>query len=151
MTFPAEWNEKEKVLEALLPLSWLHRRRNSVRLKFIADADLNQDLVRGVLRHDASIDFLSASDGGTPGLADRQVLELAAATGRILVSHDRHTMTEELYRFPADGHSSPGLIIVTQEMDEGDAIDDLLLIWAASPAQELRDRVRWVPIRTTNE
>jgi len=115
-------------------------------LKFIADADLNQDLVRGVLRYDGSIDFLNASEGGTRGLPDRQVLEIAAATGRVLVSHDRHTMTAEFYRFLADGHSSPGLIIVKQEMDEGDAIEELLLVRSTSPPEELRDQIFWIPM-----
>jgi hypothetical protein len=59
-------------------------------------------------------------------------------------------MVGEFYRFLPDGHSSPGLIIVTQDTDEGGAIDDMLLIWAASRADELRDRVRWVPIRSIN-
>jgi uncharacterized protein DUF5615 len=118
-------------------------------LKFIADADLNEDLIRGMRRNEASIDFQTASDGGTRGLADRQVLELAAAAGRVVVSHNRNTMVGEFWRFLSDGHTSPGLIIVTQDLDEGDAIQDLLLIWAASGEQELRDRVRWVPI--TNE
>jgi len=77
-------------------------------------------------------------------------LELAAVAGRVLVSHDRNTMAGEFYRFLAEGRSSPGLVIVTQDLDEGDAIDDLLLIWAASRAEELSDRVRWVPIRSMN-
>jgi hypothetical protein len=119
--------------------------------KLIADADFNEDLIRGMLRHEWSIDFLTASDGGTRGLPDRQVLELAAAAGRVVVSHDRNTMVREFYRFLVEGHSSPGLIIVTQDLDEGDAIDDPLLIWAASRADELRGRVRWVPIRPTDE
>jgi hypothetical protein len=115
-------------------------------LRLIADADLNQDLVRGVLRNDGSIDFLNASEGGTRGLPDRQVLELAAATGRILVSHDRHAMTAEFYRFLADGHSSPGLIIVKQKLDEGDAIKEFLLVCSASTTEELRDQIIWIPM-----
>jgi hypothetical protein len=121
------------------------------RPKFIADADLDEDLIRGLRRNEESIDFLMASEGGTRGLKDRQVLELAAASGRVVVSHDRNAMAGDFYRFLAEGHSSPGLVIVTQNFDEGAVIDDLLLIWAASPAEELRDRVRWVPIRSTNE
>jgi hypothetical protein len=114
--------------------------------KFIADADLNQDLVRGVLRNDGRIDFLNANEGGIRGLPDRQVLELAAATGRVLASHDRHTMTAEFKRFLEEGHSSPGLIIVKQEMDDGDAIEELLLICGASSPDELRDQIFWIPM-----
>jgi Domain of unknown function (DUF5615) len=121
------------------------------RPKLIADADFNENLGRGLRRNEPSIDFQTAFDGGTRGLEDRQVLELAAAAGRVVVSHDRNTMVGEFFRFLADGHSSPGLIIVTQDTDEGDLIDDLLLLWGASREEELRDRVRWVPIRPTND
>ncbi len=114
--------------------------------KFIADADFNEDLIRGMRRNEPAIDFLTAFDGGTRGLLDRQVLELAAAAGRVLVSHDRDTMIGEFFGFLADGHSSPGLITVEQELDEGDAIEDLLLIFAATSPEELRDQITWVPI-----
>ena len=116
------------------------------RLKLIADADLNEGLIRGLLRIETRIDFLTASDGGTRGLRDRQVLELAAAAGRVVVSHDRKTMIGEFHQFLRDGHSSPGLISVEQELDEGDAIEDLLLICAATSTEELRDQIMWVPI-----
>jgi hypothetical protein len=115
-------------------------------LTLIADADLNEDLVRGMCRSESKVDFLTASDGGTRGLPDRQVLELAAASGRILVSHDRNTMVGEFYRFVADGHSSPGLIIVEQELDEGHAIENLLLICGALAPEELRNQIWWVPM-----
>jgi hypothetical protein len=115
-------------------------------LMLIADADFNEDIIRGLRRVEANIDFLTASDGGTRGLADRKVLERGAALNRVVVSHDRKTMIGEFYQFLADGHSSPGLISVEQEMDEGDAIDDLLLICSATSAEELLGQIMWVPI-----
>ena len=114
-------------------------------LTLIADADFNEDIIRG-MRRSEPVDFLTASEGSTRGLPDRQVLELAAARGRILVPHDCNTMTGEFYRFIADGHSSPGLIIVEQELDEGDAIEDLLLICGALTWEELRNQIWWVPM-----
>jgi hypothetical protein len=113
--------------------------------KFIADADLSEKISNGIRLREPTVDFLSASEGGTRGLPDRQVLELAVAAGRVLVSHDCNTMTGEFYRLLKEGHSSPGLVIVRQDLDTGRAIEDLLLIWVAS-AEELRDRVRWVPM-----
>jgi hypothetical protein len=114
------------------------------RPKFIADADLNERISNGVRMREPTVDFLSASDGETRGLPDRQVLELAVAAGRVLVSHDCNTMTGEFYRLMKQGHSSPGLV-VRQDLDTGRAVEDLLLIWAASD-EEMRDRVRWVPM-----
>lgn len=117
------------------------------RPKFIADADFNEPVISALRKIEAGIDFLTAADGGTRGLSDRHVLHLAAAIDRVVVSHDRNTMIGEFYRLLAEGYSSPGLIIVRQGPKIGQTIEDLLLIWAGSEAEELRDRVRWVPLR----
>jgi hypothetical protein len=42
--------------------------------------------------------------------------------------------------------NSPGVIIVSQETSLGVAIEELLLIWAASQAEEWRNRLVWVPL-----
>ena len=112
----------------------------------IADADLNESIIDAMRRIEPALNFLTASEGGTRGLSDRHVLERGAAVSGVVVSHDRNTMPRELYQFQAEGHSSPGLIIVSQELDIGRAIEDLLLIWGASSDEELRDRVVWVPL-----
>jgi hypothetical protein len=38
-------------------------------------------------------------------------------------------------------NSSPGVIIVSQDLDIGTAIEGLLIIWAASEAEEWRDQL----------
>jgi len=42
--------------------------------------------------------------------------------------------------------SSPGLIIVSQEVDVGAAIKDLLLIWLATDAEEWLRHLGFVPL-----
>lgn len=42
--------------------------------------------------------------------------------------------------------SSPGVIIVSQELDIGAAIEDLLLIWAATDAGEWAAQLAFVPL-----
>jgi len=113
--------------------------------KFIADADLNQDLIDGVLRRSPDCDFLNADEGGTRGLDDTSILRLAAATDRIVVSHDCNTMSHHFYRFLQQG-TSPGLIIVPQELDLGMAVDGILLIAEASDASEYYGFVTWLRV-----
>jgi predicted nuclease of predicted toxin-antitoxin system len=76
--------------------------------KFIADADFNENLTRGLRRNEASIDFLTASEGGTRGIPDRKVLELAAAVGRVVVSHDRNTDDRRVLPVCGGGTFKPG-------------------------------------------
>ena len=74
-----------------------------------------------------------------------EVLAIAARENRILISHDRGTMPAHFLRFTAT-QSSPGLILVLQEIDIGTAIEELLLIWAATTMEEWRDKIGFVPL-----
>ena len=57
-----------------------------MRPKFIADADLNYPIVAGLRRREWAMDILSADEGGLVGLPDSAALEIAAESGRILIS-----------------------------------------------------------------
>ena len=113
--------------------------------RFQADADFNQKVVLGLRRRQPAMDFQDAHAGGVIGLPDSEVLAQAAGSGRILISHDRKTMPAHFAHFLA-AKSSPGPIVVPQHLDIGAMIEDLLLIWATSEAEEWRDRVVFLPL-----
>ena len=77
-------------------------------VNFLADADLNQKIVAGLRRRASSIDIWSAHEGNVIGLADPEVLQVAADSGRILLSQDQNTMPRHFTEFLRD-RSSPGL------------------------------------------
>jgi hypothetical protein len=116
-----------------------------MRPRFLADADFNQKIVLGLLRREPTIDFRTALQGGVLGRPDPDVLALAARENRILISHDRATMPTHFARF-TESQSSPGLILVSREIDIRTVIEDLILIWAASSLEEWRDRIGFVPL-----
>jgi len=96
-----------------------------VKVRFQADADLNEDIVRGILRGKPEIDFQTANTAGLRLLSDLDVLTLAAREGRVWVSHDRRTMPHAFAKF-VGSTTSPGLLIVSQKTGLLAAIDDLL-------------------------
>jgi len=116
-----------------------------MRPRLLADADLNHKIVVGLRRREPALDFLSARDGGVIDVPDPTVLRIAAEMNRILVSHDQKTMPRHFVEFVAV-QSSPGLIIVSQDLDIGAAIEDLLLIWAATDAEEWVNRIGFAPV-----
>ena len=63
-----------------------------MKLRFQADADLNQIVVKAVLRREPTIYFQTAHDAKLAGLEDPEVLSRAAEAGRILVTHDNKTI-----------------------------------------------------------
>jgi hypothetical protein len=115
-----------------------------VKLRFQADADLNEDIVKGVLRREPRIDFRTATVAGLRGLSDLEVLTLGAQDGRVLVSHDRKTMPRTFARFIAT-RTSPGLFLVSQKTDLLISIESILLAWSASDAEEWVNQVIAIP------
>jgi hypothetical protein len=63
-----------------------------MRVRFQADADLNQIILVATVRQEPSIDFQTAPAAGLASLSDREVLAVAARAGRVLVTHDQRTM-----------------------------------------------------------
>jgi hypothetical protein len=115
-----------------------------VKVRFQADADLNQHIVTGVLRREPRVDFQTATAAGLRRLSDLDVLTLAAREGRVLVPHDRRTMLRAFEKF-VGSNTSPGLLIVSQKTDLLAAIDELLLVWQASEAAEWINQLATVP------
>lgn len=117
-----------------------------MKIRFLADADLNKAIVNGVLRHEPSIDFLTAQAAGLRRLKDSEVLALASERQRVLVSHDVSTMPTHWRAFHDAGNRSPGVFLIPQSLEIGRAIDELLLIWVASEASEWENRLEWLPL-----
>jgi Domain of unknown function (DUF5615) len=117
-----------------------------VKVRFLADADLNRAIVIGVLRREPSLDFLTAQAAGLRAMNDLEVLALAAESQRVLVSHDVGTMPLHFRAFRRAGKRSSGVFLIPQSLDVGTAIDELLLVWLASDASEWEDRLAWLPL-----
>jgi hypothetical protein len=64
-----------------------------VTVRFLADEDLDADIIRGLHSHEPAIDILDVKTAGLRGTADPEILELAAQEDRVLITHDRNTMT----------------------------------------------------------
>lgn len=116
-----------------------------MNIRYQADADLNQAIVTGVLRRKPTIDFQTAFAAGLEGVKDPEVLAIAAQQGRVLVSHDRKTMPSEFAEFLAN-HQSAGVIIVSRRLPIEVVIEELLLIWEASIAEEWVNRIAKLPL-----
>ena len=114
-------------------------------VRYQADADLNQAIVTGVLRREPTIDFQTAFAAGLEGVKDLEVLAMAAQQKRILVSHDRKTMPSEFAEFITSNQSS-GVIIVSRKLPIEVVIEELLLIWEASSAEEWVNRIAKLPL-----
>jgi hypothetical protein len=116
-----------------------------MKVRFQADADLNEVLVKAVLRREPGIDVQTARAAGLAGLADGDVLALAARSGRLLLTHDRKTMPRHFAEFIV-AQSSAGVLIVPQKLPISQAVEELILVWVASEAEEWINRIYSLPL-----
>jgi hypothetical protein len=63
----------------------------------------------------------------------------------VLVSQDRRTMPAHFARYVARAQS-PGLILLRGAIPIAADIEELLLIWSASEADEWIGRLVWIPL-----
>jgi hypothetical protein len=116
-----------------------------MKVRFQADADLNQVLVKACQRAEPEMDFQTAADAGLIGLSDPEVLAIATELKRVLVTHDRKTMPRHFAERLVN-ESSSGVIVLPQSMSIRAMVDDLVLIWIASEAEEWIDRIQVLPL-----
>lgn len=119
-----------------------------MKIRFQADADLNQIILHATIRREPAIDFQSAVIAGLSYLGDTEVLTIAARQGRVLVIHDKKTMPRHFARYIIT-NPSPGLLVIIQipqHHSVADVVEDLLLIWIATETSEWINRVCYLPL-----
>lgn len=116
-------------------------------LRFLADENLNNQIVRGVLRCKPDVDIVRVQDVGLSEADDPTVLEWAAQNGYVVLTHDVATMTNFAYERIQAGLSMPGVFEVSRRVPVGLAIEEILLLDECSLEGEWEGQVRFLPLR----
>src|SRR5438552_8106754 len=114
------------------------------RPRFLADHDLNEHIIDGVLRREPVLEFIRARDVGLSSRPDSDILTFATENGLLIISHDVNTMPATAYARIDTGQSMPGLFMVRQSQAIAPVIESLVLIWSASEFEEWRNQVRFL-------
>lgn len=81
---------------------------SGVKIRFLADANLDQDIVLGLWRREPLVDFELPRQFIPDGTPDPIVLAIAAQRNAVLVTHDIRTMPRHFGEF-LETSTSPGL------------------------------------------
>jgi len=114
--------------------------------RFLADEDLRSAIRSAALRQEPRIEFPTAVGMGWGGRPDDEVLELAAAHGLIVVSHDMRTMPAIAQERIRRAAPMTGLCVAPQLYPVRPLVDELVLIWSASTAEEWVGRIEYLPL-----
>lgn len=114
-------------------------------LRYYMDHHIRSEITEGLRRR--RVDVVTAYEDGRSEADDAELLERATALGRVFVSQD-----QDLLRITAQwqqsGREFAGVAFaIQQDLDIGGTIEYLELMAHAVPAEEMRDRVEYVPVR----
>ncbi len=116
-------------------------------LRFLADENFNNDIIRGLLRRAPSLDIVRVQDVGLAGADDPAVLAWAAEHERVLLTHDVTTMTQYAYERLMAGQRMPGVFETGRRVPVGQVIEELLILAECSEEGEWEGQVRYLPLR----
>lgn len=116
-------------------------------LLLAADENFNNDILRGLLRRDPTLDIVRLQDMGLVGASDSDVLEWAARENRVLLTHDQNTIIKFVYQRVTEGKPMSGVIEVNRSVPMNIAIEDILLLATLSKVGELEGQVVYLPLR----
>ena len=115
-------------------------------IRLAADENLNNDIIRGVLRRQPDLDIVRVQDVGLSSADDPIVLEWAAREERVLLTHDVSTITKYAYERVRAGKPMPGVFEIGRTVPIGRAIEDVLLLAECSLDGEWEGQVRYLPL-----
>jgi hypothetical protein len=94
-------------------------------LRLLSDENLNGDILKDLLLREPALDLVRALDVGLGATPDPVILDWAAREGRILLTHDRKTTVGYAYDRLKMGLPLPGVILVDDQMSNGDAVEQV--------------------------
>ncbi|HEX4338012.1 MAG TPA: DUF5615 family PIN-like protein [Polyangiaceae bacterium] len=112
-----------------------------------ADENLDNDIVRALRRRLPDVDVMRAQDVGLSGRDDPTILDWAASSDGVLLTHDVATMIRHALDRVRAGLPMSGLIVIPQRVAIVTAVDDLLLLVTRSSPDELAGQILYVPLR----
>jgi len=115
---------------------------------FLVDESVRLSVVAAMHRIEPAIDVHRVGQPAMPAFscADSDLLLFCETSQRMLVSLDKASMPGEIAKHHAKSRHTWGVLFVTRRCSFRQLLDDLLLIWTTSEAEEWRDAIHYLPI-----
>ncbi|MDS3860006.1 DUF5615 family PIN-like protein [Thermosynechococcaceae cyanobacterium BACA0444] len=119
----------------------------SVKIKFLADENLDNKILKGLLQKHKSIDIVRVQDVGLSGKSDPTVLAWAAEEKRILLTHDVKTIIKHASERIHQALPMPGVILIKSPPFLSQVIEDILVIWECTDPIDFDNRIEFLPLK----
>ncbi|HEY8750029.1 MAG TPA: DUF5615 family PIN-like protein [Tepidisphaeraceae bacterium] len=115
-------------------------------LALLADENLSQVIIAGVLRRRPDADLITVRDAGLAAGNDLQILQWAAEHNRVILTHDLNTMIHFAYERTRAGQRMTGVFAIPQNSPIKPVIEDLILLLECSELSEWENEVLFLPM-----
>lgn len=114
-------------------------------MRFLADEHIDLAVIRGLQRRYSGLDITRVVEVGLGGKSDPEVLEWAAAEGRVLVTKDKATVPSYAFERVGEGLPMPGVIVASRDLAIGQLIEELSLYLECVTDEEMHGQVFYIP------
>jgi len=115
-------------------------------LRLLIDENVDHSILRGVKLRLPHLDFVLVRDIGLEGAPDVQLLQWAAQSERVVLTHDVKTMTRDAIQLVRTGQQMAGVIVVPQRLSTGAAVRDLEIVLECLSPSEARNEITHLPL-----
>lgn len=115
-------------------------------LRFLADHNFSEIIIAQVLAVLPDLDLVRALDIGMARTPDSDILEWAANSGRIVLTHDIKTMVSEAWARVAAGLPMPGVLAVTLATPYHIARNDIIQSALYGLERDWTNQVKYSPL-----
>ncbi len=111
----------------------------------LADENFSHRILRAIKLRVKNLDVVVAQNEGLCGASDPSLLAWAGEQGRIVLTHDRQTIPGYAYDRIRSHQSMPGVIVVSDTMPVGEAIEALTMYLECSEPREFENLEVFIP------
>lgn len=117
-------------------------------VRYLLDEHVDPRLRTQLIRQASDLVVWMIGDPGAPrrGTSDPDILLWCEVNGFTLVTSNRRSMPDHLQAHLTAGRHIPGILVLPPDMTIGAALEQLLLVWGASEAEEYRDLLLYLPL-----
>ena len=117
-------------------------------MKRLADENLRNAIIRGILRQYSAFDIVRAQDiAGVSGRDDLTLLRFATSEGRVLITQDVSTIVPARHALSPAGSQCAPVVVVPARMPIGDAVRDVILLDKCAVEADWTAGVLYLPLR----
>ncbi|HEY3969028.1 MAG TPA: DUF5615 family PIN-like protein [Planctomycetaceae bacterium] len=114
--------------------------------RFLADQNLESAILKATRRIEPGIEFRALGEEGLLGSPDEVILRFAKSESLIVVSHDVRTMIDFAVERIKSAEGIAGLFLVPQTASPRAIAESIVMVWAASSADEWVDQIVFLPL-----